>query len=428
MRRGRQAVGTVLLAVAAAGGAGGSASAQGTVAPEVVFQSDVLERTTGEPNVHTVGFETCDTDGTYRLIVENGVDGSRRVSSGSILLNGAVVVDESDLNEQVAGVVRPVVLLATNTLEIRLAGGPGGRFRLTVDGYRRCLQVRITAPAPDTILTEPATVVEGEVRSTGVAGVRLRLLLPVQGQSVEWFVPAQVNGQRFAAWVPLAPGTVQIAAVATDDTGRIAEDAVSVGFQPVPPGNLRAGLPDASPTVGFAPLAVTFGGAFARDPDVDLLEWDADGDGAADFDLADFATAPHQVVHTYATEGLYVARLVVRDAASGRTLTARVPINVIPRPDVAALWNGFRAALARGDVDGALRMIALDERERYRRVLEDLGADLADFATELNDLTPAVVQPGYATGATVRVRDGAPEAFLVHFVRDADGVWRIAGL
>jgi hypothetical protein len=427
MRSVRQAILTAIL-VAAAGGTGGPASAQGSVPPEVVFQSDVLERTTGEPNVHTVGFGTCDVDGAYRLVLENGVEGARRVSSGRILLNGAVVVDESALNEQVAGVTRPVTLQAANTLEIRLAGGPGGRFRLTVDGYRRCLQVRITAPAPDAVLTEPAAVVEGTLQSTGVAGVRVRLLLPMQGQAVEWFVPAQVNGQRFAAWVPLAPGTVQIAAVATDDTGRTDEDALSVRFAPDPPTNVRAGLPDVSPTVGFAPLAVTFGGKFARDPDIDRLDWDVDGDGTADFHLPDFASAPHQVIHTYAAEGLYLAGIVVRDAPSGRTLAARVPINVIPRPDVSSLWDAFRAALARGDVDGALRMIALEERERFRRVLDDLGSGLADFATELNDLTPAVVQPGYATGATVRVRDGVAEGFLVHFVRDADGVWRIAGL
>src|SRR5262249_36501418 len=256
-------------------------SAQATVAPEVVFQSDVLERTVGAPNLHRVSFETCDTAGSYRLIVENGVDGSRRVSSGRVLLNGAAVVTESDLNQQVASVIRPVTLAANNTVEIRLAGGPGGRFRLTVEGYRHCLSVRITAPASGALLTDPASVVEGEMETTGTPGVQRKLRLPVYGQTLETLVPAQVNGRRFAAWVPLAPGMIQITALATDDTGRTAEDAVAVRFDPDPPYNDRAAMPEVSPTVGFAPLAVTFGGELATDPEIDVLEWDVDGDGQA---------------------------------------------------------------------------------------------------------------------------------------------------
>ena len=57
-----------------------------------------------------------------------------------------------------------------------------------------------------------------------------------------------------------------------------------------------------------------------------------------------------------------------------------------------------------------------------------LGADLGAIAGELQTLTPTVVQPGYATGTTVRMRDGVAEGVVVHFLRDADGVWRIAGL
>jgi hypothetical protein len=409
-------------------GGAGTASAQATVDPGVVFQSHVLERTVGAPNVHRVSFWTCDTAGSYRLIVENGVDGSRRVSSGRVLLNGVPVITESDLNQQVARVVRAVALAVDNTLEVRLMGGPGGRFRLTVEGYRHCLSVRITAPVPGAVLTEPATVVEGELATTGTPGVQLRLLLPIRGQTLETVVPAQVNGRRFAAWVPLAPGTVQVVALATDDTGRTAEDAVSVRFEPDPPDNDRAAMPEVSPTVGFAPLTVTFGGELATDPDVDRLEWDVDGDDQAEFRLPDFLTPSRQVTYTYAVEGLYVARMQAHHAPTGQTLSARVPINVIPRPDLGAIWNGFRTALSRGDAEGALRSIALEERDRYRRVLSSLGPDLGALAAELQSLTPAVVQPGYATGTTIRVRDGVAEGVVVHFLRDADGLWRIAGL
>jgi hypothetical protein len=419
----------VVVAASLTAGAVPPARGQVTVEPEVVFQSEVLERTTGEPNVHQVSFGTCDTDSLYRLVIENGVDGSPRVSSGILLLNGMPVVTESELNQQVSGVVRPVALESTNVLEVRLAGGPGGRFRVTIDGHPRCLRVRIVAPLSGTVLSEPATVVEGEVHSPGTAGVRLRVRLPLPtGHTLETFVPAQVNGRRFAAWLPLTPGTVHIAAVASDDTGRTEEDAVTVQFVPDPPGNDRPYVPEVSPTVGFPPLAVTFDGSMARNPDVDRLEWDFDGDGQADIFLPDLVDPPHQVTYVYRSEGLYVARLTVHDRATGRTLTASVPINVVAVPDLPAIWGDFRAALARGDRDAVLRMIALADRARYQRVLDDLGPDLGALASELQDLTLTVVRPGYATGSVVRVRDGVTEGFVLSFVRDADGVWRISGL
>lgn len=404
------------------------AAGQGVVAPEVVFQSEVLERTPGQPNQHRMPFETCDPNGTYWLVVDNGVGGSPRVSSGRVLLNGAVVVTEADLNQQVARVSRPVVLQGANVLELRMAGGPGGRLRLTVNGYRRCLKVRITAPPGGALLRELAVVVQGEVEGTGVAGVRLDVVLPIRGNLLEVPVPTEVSRGRFAAWVPLAPGGVQITARATDEVGRAAEDRVLVTVQPDPMAGDRPVRLEASPTVGFAPHEVIFVGREATDPDVDRLDLDVDGDGVPDYGLADFRAAPHQVTHTYTEEGLYIATMRVRYAPTGRVLVASVPISVIGVPDLAALWGAFVAALARGDRDAVLRLIATEARERYGRVLDDLAADLGGLAAELQGFTPGTVRPGYATGSVVRVRGGVTEAFLVSFVRDVDGVWRIAGL
>ena len=58
-----------------------------------------------------------------------------------------------------------------------------------------------------------------------------------------------------------------------------------------------------------------------------LLDLDVDGDGQLDFTLANFATPPYQVTHTYQTEGLYIATMVVRDQ-TGQSRTTRVPIGV----------------------------------------------------------------------------------------------------
>lgn len=390
--------------------------------PQVMFQS-TYDRSGGPADVYQGTFSTCDPPGSYRLTLDNGVDGTRRVSSGSILLNGVKVLD---IQKGAGSVIKTVSLRPTNGLEVRLGGPKGGRVRVTVDGYPKCLGVRFTAPLAGSVIAQPDTLVEGEVDAPGAFGVRLRVSYPAPGGSpVETFVAAEASGRRFAAWVPLAPGTLKVTALASDAAGRSGEGSLSFTFSPGAPDDDRATHPDVSPTAGFAPLTVTFGCGAAADPDADLVELDVDGDGLADFDLADCATPPYQVTHTYFTEGLYVSSLVTRDL-SGRTHVQRVAINVVAVPDLGAVWDAFRTTLGRGDIDASLWFIALEAQARYRRALEDLRADLPAIAAALQGLTPLVVRSEYATATTTRVLNGVTELFIVTFVRDGDGVWRIA--
>jgi len=288
--------------------------------------------------------------------------------------------------------------------------------------------IRITAPATGAILHEPATVVQGEVSDgVGATGVTLTVSATIQGRPLELPVPVAVNGGRFAALVGLTPGTVGLVAEARDQAGQSARASLTVTFQPDPPEWVQAAPPEVSPTSGFAPLTVTFTGTEAADPAVTALDLDVDGDGQPDFTLQDFATPPHRITHTYQAEGLYIAAMVVRDQA-GQFRVTRVPINVLPLPDLASVWDGFRGALARGDVGAAASFIALEARERYRQAFTDLGADLPGVGAALGTITVQTVTPRYATATATRLRDGVPEEFLVHFIRDGDGVWRIASL
>lgn len=106
-------------------GVAGPAAAQG--APQVLFQAS-YDRSGGPADVYRAGFGTCDPTETYRLVVDNGADGARLVSSGSVLLNGVRVLD---LKKSTRQLVRSVSLRPTNTLEVQLGGPRGGRVRVT---------------------------------------------------------------------------------------------------------------------------------------------------------------------------------------------------------------------------------------------------------------------------------------------------------
>lgn len=79
-------------------------------------------------------FEIENPGAGFVLTVVNGAtDGSNKVSSGTIKLNGVVVLSPNDLNQQVRKIARQVTVLANNLLEAELAGKPTGQVLITVE-------------------------------------------------------------------------------------------------------------------------------------------------------------------------------------------------------------------------------------------------------------------------------------------------------
>ncbi|HEX5716616.1 MAG TPA: hypothetical protein VF179_10685 [Thermoanaerobaculia bacterium] len=89
-------------------------------------------RATGQPQQVTARFEILLAAPHYRLQVGNGrPDGSSRISSAWVRLNGREVFGPSDFNQQVGALQRFVDLRPVNEIQVGLAGAPGGR--LTVE-------------------------------------------------------------------------------------------------------------------------------------------------------------------------------------------------------------------------------------------------------------------------------------------------------
>jgi hypothetical protein len=95
---------------------------------------DTFYRDTAAPVLETSEFEVHNPGGGFVLTIVNGDrNGANRVSSGTIKLNGVVVLTPNDLNQQVRTVVRQVTVLAQNVLEAELAGKPSGQVLITVE-------------------------------------------------------------------------------------------------------------------------------------------------------------------------------------------------------------------------------------------------------------------------------------------------------
>ena len=392
----------ILLLLAAEGAAG-----------ERVFGPALYQRGTGAPKTYQGAFEVCDPSGSFRLVVENGPDGVPRVSSATVLLNGTRVVWPSDLNQQVAGLDRPVTLRGANEIEVRLASGPPGGLRLWIEATMRCLTVRITEPAAGDIVPGPWVLVRGEVRGLDEVGVT------VNG------VRASVEDGRFAAFVPLEPGEARLTVVATDLTGRVAADTVDLTVEAVAEEEEPAVELEVYPRHGLAPLTVTFTVREALAEPVGAVELDVDGDGVAD--LA--APEPGEFTYTYEREGLYLPTVTLTDATGGRH-TARSLVHVHPIPPVEARWQAMRALLGQGDIEGALGYFTEGVREGYRDLFTALlpAGALDELANDLADFRFIRMLPEGVEGDLRVIRDGVEYSFFVLLVPDpVDGLWKIQG-
>lgn len=111
-------------------------SAAQLTASTPVFGPQTYVRTTGAPNEYTTTFTAPSwITSPYDLHIVNGAaNGSNRISSGTITLNGVQIVGPSDFNQNVATIDRSVTLQASNSLQITLASKPGSYITINVYG------------------------------------------------------------------------------------------------------------------------------------------------------------------------------------------------------------------------------------------------------------------------------------------------------
>lgn len=91
-------------------------------------------RKTGAPSEEVQTFPLSDTHLSYHLKILNGDSaGNQRSSSATVQINGTTVVGPERFNQKVSEIDVPVVLTATNTIGVRLAGAPESRVVITVE-------------------------------------------------------------------------------------------------------------------------------------------------------------------------------------------------------------------------------------------------------------------------------------------------------
>jgi hypothetical protein len=155
---------------------------------------------------------------------------------------------------------------------------------------------------------------------------------------------------------------------------------------------------------------------------------DFDGDGTDEFAGVD----PDAFLSGgYSTPGIRVARLAVRDQQN-HVVQAQAGIVV---QDVVAMdamfkgvWESMNTALLAGDKATALSLLTPQAREKYERVFDALSPDMAAIVASFTSFRGVSVAEGFAEYALNRTIDGENRLFLIYFLKDADGVWRLEAM
>jgi hypothetical protein len=163
---------------------------------EIVFGPETFTRSPGAPETFIATFERCGT-GACRLIVVNGnPDGTDRVSSARILLNGVEVVGPADFNPQTGMIVKTIFPAAENELMVRLASKPGSFVTITVD----CVSPGILSlgPAGVSVPTPTLLFLAVPIINNGAAAV----------QNVEVTSISLTGGTLTSPVLPVSLGTI----------------------------------------------------------------------------------------------------------------------------------------------------------------------------------------------------------------------------
>ncbi|HEY0372019.1 MAG TPA: Ig-like domain-containing protein, partial [Thermoanaerobaculia bacterium] len=249
--------------------------------------------------------------------------------------------------------------------------------------------------------------------------VRGRFVAPANsGVTVNGSAAAVDTAGNFAVLMPLAAGTNILTANLTTFDGRTASATVFVNAS----GAILPFAVDASPMSGLAPLTTAFTISNPNNANVTFTF-----DGFGPFFLGAGATVQLNVTYQ---AGVHTPNIIFRFGTSAWQYRA-----VIESLDPAAtdatlhsLWNGLNGALAAGDKPLAMRYLNNGAQERYGAVFDALMPYMPGIVASYSPLEQVSLTDTIGEYAVTRLDGGTRRLYLIHFMRDASGVWRIDGM
>ena len=240
------------------------------------------------------------------------------------------------------------------------------------------------------------------------------------GITVNGLAAVVANGKFYVNNLPLQPGSNTLTITATTPDGQTLTQTlivVSAGSSPF--------QVTVSPESGVAPLDVAFTVSDQTPNGIRQIAVDFDGNGTTDSTITD-PTMP--MAFTYNTPGVYQAKVTITDN-QGATFSQTLAVVVFDAAQMdklfTRLWSEMNAALTAGNVVAASKYLNASAKLKYRPVLDVLLPNMPEIVASYSSLKRVSVSENIGEYAINRSYQGQNRLYLIYFLKDADGVWRL---
>jgi hypothetical protein len=385
----------------------------------VFFGPERFVRTNGPKNeyLRTVSVPTWIVS-PYLLRIQNGEpNGTYRVSSGSVQVNGSEIAGTSDFNQNVPGFERQVTLTPITTLKVVLASKPTSYLTINLCGTgadRTPPRLSWTAPATGGTVNDDTPALSLSYQDLagtgepGASGVDLAsLAVTLDGVDRTGLFTKRPNDASAEVPSALSQGPHRLVAALKDVAGNSVQAVSEFVVDTTPPTvevvepARGAYLPALAVTV-----RVTFSDAIALDPQT--LEILVDGTNRTDA----FARTPAEAVATLTlSSGPHEVVARIRDKGGNPAVPSSTSFNLDTTPPVVTI--------AKPEPDSRHGTVEVEAIIQYR---DDQALDLATFRAELDGAPVSLGQgPEGAMGRLGPLSEDPQGHTLVARIKDRAG-------
>ncbi|OEU72376.1 MAG: hypothetical protein BA869_02235 [Desulfuromonadales bacterium C00003107] len=275
------------------------------------------------------------------------------------------------------------------------------------------ITLNIKSPAENDTICRPDIMVKGTLTNTTSNET---------GVTVNGIVAIVYGNQFIANHVPLKEGENTITASATDTDGNIFSVSNTVYAEKTDDYIRITAGPESGVTPFETTLKVEGSFTFTEEPSITY-------DGPDEVEFLENPKADEYDVRI-TTPGIYYFTAEITDTESN---TDTVAVAVMDQAELDTLlrakWNGMKAALIAGDVEGALSFHHGVLKDEYESIYNLIGSNLPVLVQQMQD-----IELIYAKGdrAKYRIRqDHTVEGqtvtitYYIYFSRDGSGLWKI---
>jgi hypothetical protein len=283
----------------------------------------------------------------------------------------------------------------------------------------------VACPSADDAEPAISPFADGQVVAGNRVDVSANFTGPLNtGVTVNGWRAVVLEGRFLLRGLELEPGENSLITVGTTVEGELFQHNVTVTSLGTSTWRIERGD---TPGNDEVPAEVSFRVGGDGSP-IAKIEADFDEDCVIDAVTTD---PSESLSHRYERAGWYTASFTVTDTnGARRVFPYRLALREAGAADavLGEVFSGMTAALGVGDIEHAARHLDARARAKYVPVFETLAPSLGEIVASFSPPSRVSLSSDFGEYAVVRPFANGQRLYLVSFLRDAGGVWRVGSL